>query len=51
MRHNIMTALDGSFEQVLRAEAEGQRRAGGTADAREGTLAFLQKRKAEFKGA
>ncbi|MCW6532087.1 enoyl-CoA hydratase-related protein [Sphingomonas sp. MMSM20] len=50
MRHNIMTALDGSFEQVLRAEAEGQRRAAGTADAREGTLAFLQKRKAEFKG-
>ncbi|WP_298674393.1 enoyl-CoA hydratase-related protein [uncultured Sphingomonas sp.] len=51
MRRNVMTALDGSFDEVLRAEAEGQRIAGGTADAREGGMAFLQKRKPEFKGA
>lgn len=51
MRRNIMTALDGSFDEVLRAEAEGQRIAGGTADAREGGMSFLQKRKPEFKGA
>lgn len=50
MRRNILTALDGSFDQVLRAEAEGQRRAGGTADAREGALSFIQKRKPEFTG-
>ena len=50
MRRNIMTALDGSLDQVLRAEAEGQRRAGGTADAREGALSFIEKRKPEFKG-
>jgi len=51
MRRNIMTALDGTFDEVLRAEAEGQRIAGGSADAREGGLSFLQKRKPEFKGA
>jgi 2-(1,2-epoxy-1,2-dihydrophenyl)acetyl-CoA isomerase len=51
MRRNIMTALDGTFDEVLRAEAEGQRIAGGTQDAREGGLSFLQKRKPEFKGA
>ncbi|PCG14413.1 MULTISPECIES: enoyl-CoA hydratase-related protein [Sphingomonas] len=50
MRRNILTALDGSFDQVLRAEAEGQRRAGGTADAREGALSFIQKRKPAFTG-
>ncbi len=33
------------------AEAEAQRIAGATADATEGGMAFLQKRKAEFKGA
>ena len=36
--------------EVLVAEAEGQRIAGATADAMEGGMAFLQKRKAEFKG-
>jgi 2-(1,2-epoxy-1,2-dihydrophenyl)acetyl-CoA isomerase len=35
---------------VLLAEAEGQRIASATKDAREGGLAFLQKRKATFKG-
>ncbi|WEK43796.1 MAG: enoyl-CoA hydratase-related protein [Candidatus Sphingomonas colombiensis] len=51
MRRNILTALDGSFEEVLRAEAEGQRTAGGSEDAREGGMAFLEKRKPVFKGA
>ena len=32
-------------------EAAGQRIAGGTGDAMEGGLAFLQKRKAQFRGA
>ena len=50
MRRTILTALDGSFEQTLRAEAEGQQIAGGTQDAREGGLSFLEKRKPVFKG-
>ena len=50
MKRNIATALDGSLQQVLMAEAEAQRIAGATADAREGGKAFLEKRKAEFRG-
>ena len=50
MRRNIVTALDGTFDQVLRAEAEGQRTAGGSQDAREGGLSFLEKRKPAFTG-
>jgi 2-(1,2-epoxy-1,2-dihydrophenyl)acetyl-CoA isomerase len=50
MRKNILTALENSYAEALLAEAEGQRVAGGTADAAEGGIAFLQKRKAEFKG-
>lgn len=50
MKANIHTALDGTLPQVLVAEAEGQRLAGASEDAIEGGLAFLQKRKAEFKG-
>lgn len=51
MKRNIALALDGSVNEVLLAEAEGQRIAGASADAKEGGMAFLQKRKAEFKGA
>ncbi|MFC4292126.1 enoyl-CoA hydratase-related protein [Sphingorhabdus arenilitoris] len=51
MRRNILTALENSYAEALLAEAEGQRVAGSSEDAREGTKAFLQKRKAEFKGA
>ena len=40
-----------SRRQLLLAEAEAQRVAGGTADAMEGGMSFLQKRKPEFKGA
>lgn len=50
MKNNIQTALDGNLSQVLLAEAEGQRIAGSSEDAREGGIAFLQKRKPEFKG-
>jgi 2-(1,2-epoxy-1,2-dihydrophenyl)acetyl-CoA isomerase len=51
MKRNIATALDGNLQQVLLAEAEGQRIAGATADAQEGGMSFLQKRKPEFNGA
>lgn len=51
MRRNIMIAIDGTFDETLRAEAEGQRLAGGSGDAREGGLSFLEKRKPVFKGA
>ena len=50
MKQNIALAMDGTVQQVVLAEAEGQRLAGASDDAKEGGLAFLQKRKAEFKG-
>ena len=50
MKQNIALATDGTLQQVLIAEAEGQRLAGASEDAMEGGMAFLQKRKAEFKG-
>jgi 2-(1,2-epoxy-1,2-dihydrophenyl)acetyl-CoA isomerase len=51
MRRNILTALEHGLADTLLAEAEGQLRAGASADAAEGGMAFIQKRKAEFKGA
>jgi 2-(1,2-epoxy-1,2-dihydrophenyl)acetyl-CoA isomerase len=50
MRKNILTALENSYAEQLLAEAEGQRIAGSTADAKEGGLAFMEKRKPGFKG-
>ncbi len=50
MRQNIAAALDGDYASALLREAEGQRIAGASADAMEGGMAFLQKRKPEFKG-
>ena len=50
MKRNIATALDGTVNDVFLAEAEGQRVAGASADAMEGGMAFLQKRKAQFQG-
>jgi 2-(1,2-epoxy-1,2-dihydrophenyl)acetyl-CoA isomerase len=50
MRKNILTAMENSYAEALLAEAEGQRISGSSDDAREGAIAFLQKRKAEFKG-
>ncbi len=50
MRQNLVKALDIDYASALLQEAEGQRIAGDSADAREGGIAFMQKRKAEFKG-
>lgn len=50
MRKNILIGLEHGLTDTLMAEAEGQRIAGSSADAKEGGLAFLEKRKAEFKG-
>ena len=51
MRQNIAAALDVDYATALLREAEGQKVAGDSNDAREGAIAFLEKRKAEFKGA
>jgi 2-(1,2-epoxy-1,2-dihydrophenyl)acetyl-CoA isomerase len=50
MRCLIQDGLESDFATALRREAEGQRVAGDSADAREGGIAFLQKRKPVFKG-
>ena len=50
MRRNIMLSSYGYCE-ALNREAEAQRIAADTGDAMEGGMAFLQKRKAEFRGA
>ena len=50
MRQNLARALDSDYASALLGEAEGQLIAGDSEDAREGGIAFLQKRKAEFKG-
>ena len=50
MRKNILTAMENSYAEQLLAEAEGQRIAANTADAKEGGLAFVEKRRAGFQG-
>ena len=50
IRQNIMAALESDYAAALVREAEGQRIAGDSADALEGGVAFLQKRKAVFTG-
>jgi 2-(1,2-epoxy-1,2-dihydrophenyl)acetyl-CoA isomerase len=50
MRQNIASALEMDYASALTREAEAQKIAGESADAREGGLSFLQKRKPEFKG-
>lgn len=50
MRKNILTAMENSYAEQLLAEAEGQRIAGSSSDAVEGTKAFAEKRKAVFTG-
>ncbi len=50
MRQNIAKALELSYSGALANEAAAQWKAGESADAAEGAMAFLQKRKAEFKG-
>ncbi len=51
MRRNIAAGLDGGYLDALNREAAGQRLAGGTGDAMEGAVAFLQKRRPRFRGA
>lgn len=51
IRQNILAALEHDYGHAMHLEAKGQRIAGSTADAVEGAMAFLQKRKATFKGA
>ena len=50
MRQNIATALEMDYASALLREAEGQRIAGASADAMEGGLSFLQKRKPVITG-
>ncbi len=50
MRENIVRALQTDYPAALHQEAVGQRRAGDSKDALEGGMAFMQKRKPEFRG-
>ncbi|MEI9927338.1 MAG: enoyl-CoA hydratase-related protein [Sphingomonas sp.] len=50
MRRGLHHALDETYEAAMRREADSQRAARGTADSMEGGIAFLQKRKPEFRG-
>lgn len=50
MRRQLHGALEGDYASAMLREAESQRAARGTRDSMEGGMAFLQKRKAEFKG-
>ncbi|WP_062346884.1 enoyl-CoA hydratase-related protein [Novosphingobium sp. CCH12-A3] len=50
MRQNIAKALEADYASALLVEAEGQWKAGDSADAAEGGKAFLEKRKAAFTG-
>ncbi|WP_334163435.1 enoyl-CoA hydratase/isomerase [Phenylobacterium sp.] len=49
-RNLVWEALDAPWHLQLEAEAYAQGQAGRTEDAREGIMAFVQKRPAEFKG-
>jgi 2-(1,2-epoxy-1,2-dihydrophenyl)acetyl-CoA isomerase len=51
IRQLTWESLDNHFQEQLKLERELQRTAGRTADFAEGVAAFLQKRKAEFRGA
>lgn len=50
MKQTLREGLSQDLATTLGAEARAQRIAGNTQDAVEGAMAFLQKRKAEFKG-
>lgn len=50
MKQTLREGLSQDFATTLVAEARAQRIAGNTHDAVEGAMAFLQKRKAAFKG-
>ncbi|GAA4767736.1 2-(1,2-epoxy-1,2-dihydrophenyl)acetyl-CoA isomerase PaaG [Stakelama sediminis] len=50
IRKSVAAALTSSLEEVLAIEAADQRRAGQSADCREGVAAFIEKRDAVFTG-
>lgn len=50
MRQNLARALESDLATTLMVEAEGQWKAGDSADAAEGIAAFMGKRKAQFTG-
>jgi len=50
MRQGLARALEQSYAEALATEATHQMIAADTADAREGSLAFLERRRAVFKG-
>lgn len=50
MRRGLHHALDETYAEAMAREADSQRAARGTADSMEGGIAFLQKRKPEFRG-
>ncbi len=50
MRRNLAAAFESDYAGAMRREADSQRRMLGTEDAREGSLAFFQKRAPVFKG-
>jgi 2-(1,2-epoxy-1,2-dihydrophenyl)acetyl-CoA isomerase len=51
MRRQLHEALESDYAAAMQREADNQRAARATQDSMEGGMAFLQKRKAEFKGA
>ncbi|MBN8809480.1 MAG: enoyl-CoA hydratase/isomerase family protein [Sphingomonas sp.] len=50
MKRGLGHAFENGYDAAMLREAENQRAARGTADSMEGGMAFLQKRKAEFRG-
>ena len=50
IRQGIARAMEQSYAEALAMEASHQMMAGDSADAREGGMAFLERRKAAFKG-
>lgn len=50
IKQAVRASLDGTFEQALEREAEGQTKLLRSADLREGILAFKEKRKPRFGG-
>ena len=51
MRQGLVRALSQSYEEALNTEATHQALCADSADAKEGGMAFLERRKAAFKGA
>lgn len=51
MRQGLAAALESNYANALQGEADRQCVAGNSADAAEGAISFLQKRKPIFKGA